>query len=138
MQVNFKLLDTIGTDSRHKHYSIYTEELGYCGETGYGLEGNLYFLNGNCGIEIKLLPKANGKGIAEYSLRKIIDEMLMDNRKYITIWADPNKENIKAIKLYEKLGFQKKEFPDYLKDIGEDNGERYYLELKLSEYKKWK
>ena len=130
-----KWYHSIGKNKKFKHISIYTNDLGYCGETGYGLEENEYFLNGNCGIDIKLLPKAMGKGIAEYALRKIIKEMMLYKEKYVSIWVDPNKENIKAINLYKKLGFLKKEFPQFLKDLGEDNGKCYYMELKLSEYK---
>jgi RimJ/RimL family protein N-acetyltransferase len=57
------------------HFSIYSEEYGFCGETGYGFEDNII----NSGLEIKLLPNVQGKGIAEYALRYDIG-MLIENR----------------------------------------------------------
>ena len=129
-----KWYNTISSGKSFRHYSIYTDDLGYCGETGYALEENEFFWNGNCGIDIKLMPMAQGKGIAEYAIRKIIDEMLLEKVKYVSIWVDPNEKNSSAIKLYVKLGFKKNDFPKNLRDIGEDNGERDYMELKLSEY----
>ena len=111
-----------------KHYSIYTDEFGYCGETGYGMDN----LNDeNVGLEIKLLPKIQGKGIAEYSLRYVIEQI---NKEKIgkRVWVDPHNENEKAIKLYRKLGFKEKRFPEYLSS--EDDGQHIYMELILNEY----
>ena len=60
-----------------ENFSIYTEEYGYCGETGYGIDDNE---DENLSLDIKLLPKAQGKGIAEYSLRYIIEQIKMGEK----------------------------------------------------------
>ena len=109
-----------------KHYSIYTEEFGYCGETGYGLEN---INKENVGLEIKLLPKAQRKGIAEYSLKYIIK--IIEDKIGKNVWVDPNKENEKAINLYKKLGFRENVFPEYLSS--EDDGKHIYMELIIGE-----
>ena len=45
------------------------------------------------------------------------------------VWVDPNPENRKAIALYERLGFQQKDFPEYL--ISEDEEQTsIYMELR--------
>jgi RimJ/RimL family protein N-acetyltransferase len=112
-----------------KHYSIYTEKFGYCGETGYGIDN---IENENVGLEIKLLPEAQGKGIAEYSIRYVIEHI--DKEKIgKSVWVDPHKENEKAINLYKKLGFKENKFPEYLSS--EDDGKYVYMELLLKEYK---
>jgi len=114
------------------HYSIYTDELGYCGETGYSETEDDVIKHKNFGLEIKLLPKTQGKGIAEWTLRKIID-MAIKSKKIDSVWTTPHRDNINAKKLYLKLGLKKKEFPEYLSEY--NNGYCDYMELKLCEYK---
>ncbi|MCL1827363.1 MAG: GNAT family N-acetyltransferase [Candidatus Cloacimonetes bacterium] len=110
---------------RFIHYSIYTENGVYCGETGYA-EGRKR--DGNMGIDIKLMPEAQGKGIAEFAVRFIINHIRNHNIAE-SVWVDPHRDNAKALKLYTKLGFAVKEFPDYLSD--EDDGEHIYMELSI-------
>ena len=112
------------------HYSIYTEEYGYCGETGYEIDNNG---KKNIGLDIKLRSEVQGRGIAEYSLRYII-EYLCREEKIISVWVDPNENNWKARKLYKKIGFIEKIFPKYL--LEEDDGKHIYMELILNEYRR--
>jgi RimJ/RimL family protein N-acetyltransferase len=116
-----------------KHFSIYINEECYCGETGYGIDN---IENKNVGLEIKLLPEVQGRGIAEYALRYIIEQIININKKdnfCNSVWVDPDEENEKALKLYKKLGFKKKIFPEYL--LSEDDGRHIYMELILLGYK---
>jgi RimJ/RimL family protein N-acetyltransferase len=116
-----------------KHFSIYTDENKYCGETGYGIKN---IEDENSGLEIKLLPEVQGKGIAEYVLHFIIKQIKnLNEEKYFCnrVWVDPHKENEKALKLYNKLGFKETNFPKYL--LMEDDGNHIYMELKLKKYK---
>jgi RimJ/RimL family protein N-acetyltransferase len=110
---------------RFIHYSIYTENGVYCGETGYA-EGRMR--DGNMGIDIKLLPETQGKGIAEFAVRFIINH-IRNNNIAKSVWVDPHQDNAKAMKLYKKLGFVIKEFPDYLSD--ENDGDHVYMELSI-------
>ena len=43
------------------------------------------------------------------------------------VWVDPNPENAKAIALYERLGFERKPMPEYLREDGEPKS--IYMEL---------
>lgn len=91
------------------HYSIYHEELGFCGETFYNLDA-IYEL---AALDIKLIPDAQGKGIAEYALRFVIEKAFLQG-KAKRVYVDPHPENLKAWNLYRKLGFTTKTRPDYL------------------------
>jgi ribosomal protein S18 acetylase RimI-like enzyme len=117
--------ESIKQTKRFVHFSIYAEDGVYCGETGYALGKKV---DENIGIDIKLLPFAQGKGIAEFSIRYIIEIMKKENFCR-TIWVDPHKDNIRAINLYKGLGFEQKTFPNYL--AHEDEGNHIYMELTI-------
>jgi RimJ/RimL family protein N-acetyltransferase len=96
------------------HYSIYYDDLGYSGETGYQI-----FTNNDCiaSLDIKLFAKARGKGIAYEALKYAIEEAFKNGAR--KVWVDPHATNEKAIALYSKLGFQIKEMPDFIKELEE-------------------
>lgn len=69
---------------------------------------------------------ARGCGIATARLSHAIKESFLNGAEIV--WVDPNPENMKAIALYERLGFQQKDFPEYL--ISEDEEKTsIYMEL---------
>ena len=43
------------------------------------------------------------------------------------VWVDPNPDNVKALALYERLGFVRRKMPDYLMDGEEITS--VYMEL---------
>ena len=103
-------LSGVNKNEFRKHYSIYTENIGYCGETYYEIDSEHDLAT----LDIKLLPKAQGKGIAAYALSFTINRIFHNNLA-IKAYVDPNPENKKAWKLYEKLGFICKPRPKFLK-----------------------
>jgi len=91
------------------HYSIYNDDIGYCGETFYSVDAE----TGTSSLDIKLLPIAQGKGIAQTALVFAINKAFnigMAERVYV----DPHPDNYKALALYNKLGFISKPRPKYL------------------------
>ncbi|WP_160680442.1 GNAT family protein [Clostridium sp. C8-1-8] len=102
-------LSKLNSSKYTKHYSIYDENIGYCGETYYSIDLD----HDLAALDIKLFPKAQGKGIAEYSLSYCINEVFKNNLAS-KVYVDPNPLNKKAWKLYEKLGFESKLRPDFL------------------------
>jgi RimJ/RimL family protein N-acetyltransferase len=102
-------LTGVNQDIFRRHYSIYAENIGYCGETFYDIdhEHDLAIL------DIKLLPKAQGKGIAAYAFSNVIDQVF-SNDLATKACVDPHPDNKKAWKLYEKLGFISKPRPAFL------------------------
>lgn len=105
------------------HYSIYHDEIGYCGETFYNVDQEHRL----AALDIKLLPKARGKGIAEYSLWFAIDQAFYQGNAE-RVYVDPHLDNKKAWKLYEKLGFTVRPRPEFLEEWDT------YLELTKDEW----
>ena len=105
------------------HYSIYEKDLGYCGETFYDVNEK-----GIAALDIKLFPKARGKGIAYTALSYAIEQAFKDGNAN-AVYVEPHPDNHKAWKLYENLGFVSKPRPAYLEE-----GETY-LEISRDEWK---
>jgi RimJ/RimL family protein N-acetyltransferase len=108
------------------HYSIYQHEFGYCGETFYHVDNR----HNTAALDIKLLPEAQGKGIAEYALRYVIEQAFSQG-KANRVYVDPHPDNVNAWNLYRKLGFISKPRPPYLEpwdsymEITRDDWEAY-------------
>lgn len=104
------------------HYSIF-EDGKYCGESFYEIDAE----HRSAALDIKLFGFARGCGIATAGLSHAIKEAFLNGAEIV--WVDPNPENMKAIALYEKLGFQQKDFPEYL--VSEDEEKTsIYMELR--------
>ena len=91
------------------HYCIFEDGV-YCGETFYSIDVSH---GHSAAMDIKLFSFARGRGIATKALDFAIQEAFKNGAK--KVWVDPNPDNKKAIALYERLGFERKPFPDYLK-----------------------
>lgn len=126
MQYLEEWLKGVNQNKYRKHYSVYAEDLGYCGETYYSIDCK----NDLATLDIKMLPKAQGKGIAEYSLRYAISKVF-DQKLATRAYVDPHPDNKAAWKLYKKLGFISKPRPDFLEP------EPTYLEITPEIYNKW-
>lgn len=105
------------------HYSIF-EDGKYCGETAYGIDETTR----SAAMDIKLLSFARGRGIATQALSHAIREAFQNGAE--TLWVDPHPENGKAIALYQRLGFVRKEMPAHVIAMGEDPDRFAYMELR--------
>ena len=105
------------------HYSIYHNELGYCGESYYEVRDNGY-----AALDIKLLPKARGRGIALEGLKYAIQKAFTQGKAKV-VFVDPHKDNVKALKLYDNLGFKIKTHPK-IEYVNKYN----YLELSYEDF----
>ena len=114
---------TVNKNNKRKHYSIYHEDLGYCGESFYSVHDNL-----KCALDIKLLACARGKGIAYKALKHAINEAFTLGKAKV-VYVDPNKKNEKAIALYKKLGFIEHKHPS--KEVGINH---YYFEISYNDW----
>ena len=103
------------------HYSIF-EDGTYCGESFYELDAE----HRSAALDIKLFGFARGRGIAAAGLSHAIREAFRNGAEIV--WVDPNPDNGKAIALYERLGFRRKDFPDYLLS-GDEAPRSIYMEL---------
>ena len=104
------------------HYSIFEDGI-YCGETHYGIDED----SKSAALDIKLFNFARGRGIATKALSHSIEEAFKYGAE--TLWVDPRPENSKAIALYQRLGFVKKDMPEHVIALGEDPDVFVYMEL---------
>lgn len=107
---------------KSNHYSIFVDGK-YCGETAYGIDD----ANHCAAMDVKLLSFARGRGIATKALSYAIKEAFKNGAE--TLWVDPHPENGKAIALYQRLGFVRKEMPAHVIAMGEDPDRFAYMEL---------
>lgn len=91
------------------HYSIFSDEV-YCGETFFSLDS----VHKSASLDIKLFRFARGKGIAAAALSFAMKEAFKNGAR--SVWVDPNPQNSRAIALYQRLGFKKKQRPPYLEE----------------------
>ena len=103
------------------HYSIF-EDGKYCGESFYEIDAERH----SAALDIKLFEFARGRGIATAGLSYAIKEAFQNGAEIV--WVDPNPENMKAIALYKRLGFQQKAFPKHLISKDEEHNS-IYMEL---------
>ena len=102
-------LETLSRNRASRHYSIYESDIGYCGETWYGIDTD----HSLAALDIKLMPEAQGLGIAAFALSYAIEEAFSD-RSVSRVYVEPDPENSKAWTLYERLGFVSATRPDFL------------------------
>ncbi len=102
-------LEGINQDIYSRHYSIYAQDIGFCGETFYDVDRNRDLAR----LDIKLLPRAQSKGIAAYAFSHAIDQVFSSNLA-TKAYADPHPKNKKASRLCEQLGFVSKPRPTFL------------------------
>ena len=103
------------------HFSIYEDGV-YCGESFYEIDKE----RGSAAMDIKLFGYARGRGIACKALSYAIENAFEIGAE--KVWLDPDLRNLKAIALYERLGFKRKDMPGYLMPEGEEIGS-VYMEL---------
>ena len=102
------------------HYSIYLGD-EYCGESFYRIETTR---DHSASVDIKLLSKARGKGIAKAALSYAIAQAFSNGAG--KVWVDPNPQNVKALALYERLGFKRCEIPSRIRN---EQYNQVYMEL---------
>ena len=115
-----KWFERISASRPHRnHYSVF-EDGRYCGESFYAIDN----ATSSASVDIKLFAFARGRGIATKALTHAIEQAFENGAE--KVWVDPHRDNIKAIALYERLGFIRKPMPDYL---AEDGSVYIYMEL---------
>jgi len=87
-----------------KIYALVDDEDNLMGITWFGKEGEAFTL------AIRIYGRARGKGLGYGFLKETIEDF-MEGEEYLKSenkdwWLETSKDNIAAIKIYEKLGFK--------------------------------
>ena len=102
--------------SRH-HFVIHEEATGFCGELYYRVEAE----HKRAGLDIKLVPEAQGRGIATEALKALIDFVFENEAEVEAVWTQPSEANLAARGLYRRCGLGPAERPTDL-----EGGESYW------------
>jgi len=94
------------SDQAH-HFVIFTKDNEFCGELFYKKDPK----NKRAGLDIKLLPKMQGRGLATESLQLLISYIFKNEPQIEAVWTEPSEENSAARKLYSRCGLKSKERP---------------------------
>lgn len=106
------------SDPDRHHFVVHTRDNVFCGEVYYALDRK----HGRASLDIKLLPEAQGQGLASEALKMLIDHIFNVGKGINVVWTQPSKINIAAHRLYARCGLQPGERPD---DI--QSGESFWV-----------
>jgi predicted acetyltransferase len=108
----------------NRHFSVFSSEEVFCGEVFYAPD----LVHRRAGLDIKIRPEYQGKGIAVEAFRRLIDFCFKNEPLVREVWTEPSSENMAARGLYEKCGLLPKERP-----LDMEPGESYWT----LEWERW-
>lgn len=91
----------INNDNRH-HFVVLTKDLTFCGEVYYGVNP----IGKRAVLDIKFLPKFQGKGLATEALMLLIGLVFDEEIEVNAVWTEPNLGNNAAMNLYARCGLE--------------------------------
>ena len=86
---------------RH-HFVVHSPEIGFCGEAYYAADP----IQRRAGLDIKLLPEAQGQGIAVDALTTLIRHIFETEPGIQAVWTEPSEQNLASRKLYTRCGLK--------------------------------
>lgn len=92
--------------NRH-HFVVHVEGIGFCGEVYYKTDK----VHRRASLDIKIIPKAQGRGIATVALTMLIDHVFESEPEIEAVWTQPSEENFAARRLYARCGLRPKPRP---------------------------
>ncbi|MCI2425587.1 GNAT family N-acetyltransferase [Candidatus Acetothermia bacterium] len=94
-------------DPNRHHFVVHVKGTGFCGELYYEADK----AHKRAGLDIKLIPEAQGQGIATDALKTLIRHVFESEPELEAVWTEPSEENIAARRLYERCGLKPKPRP---------------------------
>jgi RimJ/RimL family protein N-acetyltransferase len=84
---------------RH-HFVVHDRELGFCGELFYVVDA----VHRRAELDVKLVPPAQGHGIATAGLSWLIERIFATEPDVDAVWTEPSPENRASRSLYGRCG----------------------------------
>ncbi len=101
------------TDPDFRHFVVIAPGVGFCGEVCFRVDR----AHRRAGLDVKFMPEARGKGLAQAALGMVIDLAFSTVQDVDEVWVEPWPENLAAQNLYRRCGLHPKPRPP---DIGHD------------------
>jgi RimJ/RimL family protein N-acetyltransferase len=92
----------IEADPARHHFVVIAPEIGFCGEVYYAVE----IKHRRAGLDIKLTPQAQGKGLAIDALKTLINHIFETEAEVDKVWTQPSQANLAARRLYTRCGLK--------------------------------
>lgn len=89
------------------HFVVLSPEIGFCGEAYYAADP----IQRRAGLDIKLLPDAQGQGIAVDALTTLIRHIFEIEPGIQAVWTEPSEQNLASRKLYTRCGLKPRPRP---------------------------
>jgi RimJ/RimL family protein N-acetyltransferase len=99
--------ERLQADPNRHHFVVHSQEIGFCGEAYYATDTT----HPRAGLDIKLLPEAQGKGIAMDALSTLISHIFKTEPDIQAVWTEPSADNMAARRLYTRCGLQPRPRP---------------------------
>jgi RimJ/RimL family protein N-acetyltransferase len=96
---------------RH-HYVVHSPAIGFCGEAYYAAD----LAHRRASLDIKLLPEAQGQGIAFDALSTLISSIFETEPDIQAVWTEPSVQNLASRRLYTRCGLKPRPRPADLGD----------------------
>lgn len=99
------------------HFVVIAAGRGFCGETYYAVD----LEHQRAGLDIKLVPEAQGQGFAMDALKTLIRHVFATEAGVDSVWTQPSRANKSARRLYRRCGLRPAQRPAEIKE-----GESYW------------
>lgn len=99
--------DKLRTNPQRHHFVVLTRENRFCGEAYYKVDPD----TGRAGLDIKLLPEVQMKGLGTDALRILIRHVFQVEVSVDAVWTQPSQLNVAAQALYTRCGLKSKPIP---------------------------
>lgn len=87
-----------------RHFVVHAAGIGFCGELYYKADR----VHRRAELDIKLIPEAQGQGIATEALKGLIRIVFESEPEINAVWTEPSEENQAARRLYGRCGLEPK------------------------------
>jgi RimJ/RimL family protein N-acetyltransferase len=103
-------LANLASNPHRHHYVIRDTAFDFCGELYYEVDA----IHHMASLDIKLVPNAQGRGIATQALRVLIDLIFRSETEVDSVWVEPWPDNLAAHRLYTRCDLKPQPRPLHL------------------------